>query len=45
MLANLTVQERNEVTDAVLTICNPDGTWTVYQEGDEIPKQYQYAVS
>ena len=32
-----TIQERNAVEDAILTVTQADGTFVVYQAGDEIP--------
>lgn len=36
------IAERDLIESQVLTISNPDGTWTVYQEGDEIPAEYSW---
>lgn len=41
MVIAQTIQERNAVMDAVATVSNSDGTFTVYQEGDAIPEALQ----
>jgi hypothetical protein len=42
MIVVSTIQERDRVPGSVLNVSNGDGTWTVYQEGDEIPSQHQW---
>lgn len=38
------IQERDAVSDAVLCASNGDGTWTVYQPGDEIPEKFNWII-
>jgi hypothetical protein len=38
MITVQTIEERNQITDAILCVGQPDGSWVVYQEGDTIPE-------
>lgn len=37
MKTNLTLEEREAATNKILCERQPDGLWTVYEEGDTLP--------
>ena len=33
------IEDRNSVADAVITVAQPDGSYIVYQKGDKLPPE------
>lgn len=45
MVVVASIEERNAITDAVICIANTDGSWVVYQLGDQLPAAAEALVN